>query len=88
MKGWFKDVTLNVILRIVVGKRIPNSYEGDETMKWKKSLHDLFELTGEFVVSEALPYLRWLDVSGNKKIMKKVARELDQVVEEWLREHK
>ncbi|MBA0671247.1 hypothetical protein Goklo_000126, partial [Gossypium klotzschianum] len=71
MKGWFKDVTLNVILRIVVGKRIPNSYEGDETMKWKKSLHDLFELTGEFVVSEALPYLRWLDVSGNKKIMKK-----------------
>ncbi|MBA0576794.1 hypothetical protein Golob_027924 [Gossypium lobatum] len=31
MKRWFRDVTLNVILRIVVGKRIPNPYEGDCT---------------------------------------------------------
>ncbi|XP_016733281.1 cytochrome P450 82A4-like [Gossypium hirsutum] len=88
MKRWFRDVTLNVILRIVVGKRIPNSYEGGETVKWKKSLDDLFELTGKFVVSDALPYLRWLDVGGDKKLLEKVAKELDQVVEEWLQEHK
>ncbi|KAG4193803.1 hypothetical protein ERO13_A06G014600v2 [Gossypium hirsutum] len=78
MKRWFRDVTLNVILRIVVGKRIPNSYEGGETVKWKKSLDDLFELTGKFVVSDALPYLRWLDVGGDKKLLEKVAKELDQ----------
>ncbi|MBA0869502.1 hypothetical protein Goshw_028972 [Gossypium schwendimanii] len=48
MKRWFRDVTLNVILRIVVGKRIPNSYEGVETVKWKKSLDDIFELSGKF----------------------------------------
>ncbi|PPD82850.1 hypothetical protein GOBAR_DD20212 [Gossypium barbadense] len=48
MKRWFRDVTLNVILRIVVGKQIPNSYEGVETVKWKKSLDDLFELSGKF----------------------------------------
>ncbi|PPR90381.1 hypothetical protein GOBAR_AA30305 [Gossypium barbadense] len=67
MKRWFRDVTLNVILRIVVGKRILNSYEGDEIVKWKKSLHDLFKLTEELVVSDALP--------GNKKIMQKVHKE-------------
>ncbi|KAG4140335.1 hypothetical protein ERO13_D06G012100v2 [Gossypium hirsutum] len=88
MKRWFRDVTLNVVLRIVVGKRIPNSYEGDETVKWKKSLDDLFELSGKFLISDALPYLRWLDIGGDEKSMKKVAKELDQVVEEWLREHK
>ncbi|KAE8674538.1 putative Cytochrome P450 [Hibiscus syriacus] len=88
MKRWFKDVTLNVILKIIVGKRISNSYEGVETVKWKKSLDDLFELSGRFVVSDALPYLRWLDIGGDEKLMKKTARELDQVVEEWLQEHK
>ncbi|MBA0625618.1 hypothetical protein Godav_003400, partial [Gossypium davidsonii] len=64
MKRWFRDVTLNIILRIVVGKRIPNSYEGDETVKWKKSLDDFFELSGKFLISDALPYLRWLDIGG------------------------
>ncbi|MBA0809955.1 hypothetical protein Gohar_001981 [Gossypium harknessii] len=88
MKRWFRDVTLNVILRIVVGKRIPNSYEGVETVKWKKSLDDLFELSGKFIISDALPYLRWLDIGGDLKLMKKVGKDLDQVAEEWLREHK
>ncbi|PPR92343.1 hypothetical protein GOBAR_AA28324 [Gossypium barbadense] len=45
----------------------------------KKSLDDLFELSGKFIISDALPYL---------KLMKKVAKDLDQVAEEWLREHK
>ncbi|KAL4295629.1 hypothetical protein GQ457_12G018840 [Hibiscus cannabinus] len=88
MKTWFRDVTLNVILRIIVGKRLPNSNEGVETVKWKKSLDDLFEQAGKLVVSDALPYLRWLDVGGEEKLMKKTAKELDQVVEGWLQEHK
>ncbi|XVF03894.1 hypothetical protein REPUB_Repub05bG0032600 [Reevesia pubescens] len=69
-------------------KRIPNSSEGCETVKWKKSLDDFFEQSGKLVVSDALPYLRWLDIGGDKKLMKKIAKELDQVVEGWLGEHK
>ncbi|KAK8708025.1 hypothetical protein V6N13_059072 [Hibiscus sabdariffa] len=88
MKTWFRDVTLNVILRIIVGKRLSNSNEGVETVKWKKSLDDLFEQTGKLVVSDVLPYLRWLDIGGEEKLMKKTAKELDQVVEGWLQEHK
>ncbi|EOY14636.1 Cytochrome P450, putative [Theobroma cacao] len=88
MKRWFRDVVLNVILMIIVGKRIPNSSEGDETVKWKKSLDDFSELSGKFVVSDALPFLRWLDIGGEEKFMKKIAKELDQVVEGWLQEHK
>ncbi|PPR90377.1 hypothetical protein GOBAR_AA30301 [Gossypium barbadense] len=88
MKRWFRDVTLNIILRIIVGKRIPNSYEGVENVKWKKSLDDLFGLSGKLLISDALPYLRWLDIGRDEKSMKKVAKDLDQVAEEWLREHK
>ncbi|KAK8511398.1 hypothetical protein V6N13_024039 [Hibiscus sabdariffa] len=89
MKTWFKDVTLNVILKIIVGKRIPDSNErDDETMKWKKAMDDLIEMTGKFMISDALPFLRWFDISGDEKFMRKIAEELDQVVEGWLQEHK
>ncbi|KAK9030611.1 hypothetical protein V6N11_032033 [Hibiscus sabdariffa] len=89
MKTWFKDVTLNLILRIIVGKRIPYSTErDDEAEKWKKSLDDIMEMSGKFVVSDALPFLRWLDIGGDEKSMRKIAKESDRVMEGWLREHK
>ncbi|KAK8637514.1 hypothetical protein V6N13_064933 [Hibiscus sabdariffa] len=89
MKTWFKDVTLNVILRNIVGKQIPDSSErDDETAKWRKSLDNLKEMSGKFVVSDALPFLRWLDIGGDEKSMRRIAEESDRVVDGWLREHK
>ncbi|MFQ6651443.1 hypothetical protein Gotur_023774 [Gossypium turneri] len=88
MKGWFKEVTLNVIMRMIVGKRIPNSSEGGENLKWRKSMDDFFLLSGKFLISDALPFLRFLDIGGDIKFMKKTAKELDQVLQGWLREHK
>ncbi|GMI78163.1 cytochrome P450, family 82, subfamily C, polypeptide 4 [Hibiscus trionum] len=89
MKTWFKDVTLNVILKIIVGKRITGSNESDgETVKWKKAMDDIFEISGKFKISDVLPFLRWLDIGGEEKFMRKIAEELDRVVEGWLREHK
>ncbi|KAL5844987.1 hypothetical protein ACOSQ4_010945 [Xanthoceras sorbifolium] len=82
MKRWFGDVTLNVILRLVVGKRCS---EGDG---WKDELITFFEWSGKFLVSDALPFLRWLDIGGDEKSMKKIAKELDIVVQGWLKEHK
>ncbi|GMI78162.1 cytochrome P450, family 82, subfamily C, polypeptide 4 [Hibiscus trionum] len=89
MKTWFKDVTLNVILRIIIGKRIPDSYEKDDkTVVLKKTLDNFMETTGKFMISDALPFLRWFDIGGDEKLMRKIAEELDQVVEGWLQEHK
>ncbi|KAK8637516.1 hypothetical protein V6N13_064935 [Hibiscus sabdariffa] len=89
MKTWFKDVTLNVILRMIVGKRIPDSSErDDETEKWKKSLDDLMEMSGKFMISDALPFLRLLDIGGDEKSMRRIAAESDRVVDGWLQEHK
>ncbi|XP_057975394.1 flavonoid-6-hydroxylase-like [Malania oleifera] len=43
---------------------------------------------GSFVVGDAIPFLRWLDVGGYEREMKRTAAELDRVMEEWLEEHK
>ncbi|KAJ7950310.1 Cytochrome P450 [Quillaja saponaria] len=87
MKNWFGKITLNVVLRMIVGKRFDgDGNDGDDV--WRKAMRNLFELSGAFTLSDVLPYLRWLDLGGYEMAMKKTARELDQVVDVWLEEHK
>lgn len=90
MRRWFGGVTLNVILRMVAGKRCESVQKGEENEEhWKEELiRRVFELSGKFVLSDALPFLRWLDIGGDERLMKKTAKELDVVVQEWLDEHK
>ncbi|KAB1220507.1 Cytochrome P450 82A3 [Morella rubra] len=92
MKRWFGYISLNVILTIVVGKRFPWAATKDEITEgadqYRKAFRDFFELTGASTLSDALPYLRWLDVGGYERAMKKTAKQLDNVVERWLHEHK
>ncbi|MBA0759630.1 hypothetical protein Gotri_022484, partial [Gossypium trilobum] len=73
---------------MIVGKRIPSSTNDAESEKWKTALKEFFDLSGKFVVSDALPYLRWFDIGGDERLMKKVRKELDEVGEGWLKDHK
>ncbi|KAJ8772525.1 hypothetical protein K2173_027702 [Erythroxylum novogranatense] len=93
MKRWFTDITINVILKIIVGKSI--GYETTEEKEeqgshqmLRHSLREFFEMTGRFVLSDALPYLRWFDIGEHEKDMKRTAKELDIFAKEWLKEHK
>ncbi|XP_038714851.1 cytochrome P450 CYP82D47-like [Tripterygium wilfordii] len=87
LKKWSGDITANVMFRVIVGKRSV-SEEGQEDVRWKQVLRDFIGLLGKFVVADALPFLRWLDLGGDEAAMKKTAKELDGYVEEWLEEHK
>jgi len=82
MKKWFGDIAINVMLRTVVGKR----FDGDEEENQRigKALRDLFYLSGSFGISDAMPFLRWLDLDGREKEMKKTAKDLDDFATVWL----
>ncbi|KAF8024316.1 hypothetical protein BT93_F1490 [Corymbia citriodora subsp. variegata] len=84
MKRWFGDITLNVVFRMIVGKR----FEDEQDEKGRDALREFFDLAGRFVVSDAFPILRRFDLDGYEKMMKKTAQELDRVVQGWLNEHK
>ncbi|KAI5386688.1 cytochrome P450 CYP82D47 [Lathyrus oleraceus] len=86
MKKWFGDIAINVMLRTVVGKRFDGEEEENERIR--KALRDLFYLSGSFGISDALPYLRWLDLDGREKEMKKTAKDLDDFATTWLDQHK
>ncbi|MED6218272.1 hypothetical protein PIB30_025193 [Stylosanthes scabra] len=86
MDKWFGEISLNVLFRLVVGKRF--SGQSEENERIRKALRDFFDLGASFVVGDAIPWLRWLDLDGGEKAMKKTAKELDEFMQNSLDEHK
>ncbi|KAA0032725.1 cytochrome P450 CYP82D47-like [Cucumis melo var. makuwa] len=90
MKTWFGDITLNTISRIVVGKKFSTAVDAsnNENEEYRKALRDFFEWFGVFVPSDSFPFLKWLDLGGHEKAMKKTAKVLDEVFDKWIQDHK
>ncbi|KAJ7958090.1 Cytochrome P450 [Quillaja saponaria] len=91
LNRWLEELTLNVVVRMVAGKRYfgtSASCEDDEARRCQKAISQFFHLIGIFVVSDALPFLWWLDLQGRERAMKKTAKELDAILEGWLEEHR
>ncbi|KAG8383823.1 hypothetical protein BUALT_Bualt04G0053900 [Buddleja alternifolia] len=90
MKEWFGNLNLNVVLRMVAGKRFfgANVDDAEEARRCREVMRGFFQLAGLFVVADALPYLGWLDIGGYEKRMKETAKALDKIVGEWLVEHR
>lgn len=86
MKKWFRDVTVSIVLRMIVGRRFSDEDEGNE--KGRQAMREFFDLMGTFVVSDGLPFLRWLDLGGYERAMRRNIEELDRLVQGWLDEHK
>ncbi|XP_057974092.1 cytochrome P450 CYP82D47-like [Malania oleifera] len=87
MSKWFGDINLKVILRMVIGDRcLEDGGAADD--RFRRALKEFFRLMGSFVVGDAIPFLRWLDVGGHEREMKRTAAELDRLMEKWLEEHK
>jgi hypothetical protein len=65
MKRWFGDIAINVMFRTVTGKH----FDGDEeeNQQIRKLLRDFFDLTGSFVISDTLPFLRWIWMENRRK---------------------
>ncbi|XVF59523.1 hypothetical protein PTKIN_Ptkin07bG0282800 [Pterospermum kingtungense] len=91
MKQWFGDLTYNIAFRMIGGRRYfgPNAdCEDTEARRCQKVTGDFVNLFGVFVLSDAIPFLGWLDFQGYEKAMKRTAKELDTIIGGWLEEHK
>lgn len=86
MKECFGNLILNVVVRLLVGKRY--SPLDEEGVNFQKAMKIFLDLMGTFMVSDAVPFLRWLDLGGYEKLMRKTAKEMDDILEDWLKEHK
>uniref|UniRef100_A0A2P2NFT1 Putative cytochrome P450 family protein n=1 Tax=Rhizophora mucronata TaxID=61149 RepID=A0A2P2NFT1_RHIMU len=91
MKQWFGEINTNVILRMVAGKRYFGAGVVDDENEGRliqKAMREFFHLSGVFVLRDAIPFLGWLDLGGHEKAMKRIARDFDDIIAEWLEEHR
>ncbi|KAK7266221.1 hypothetical protein RIF29_18863 [Crotalaria pallida] len=91
LKQWFAQLSFNMVLRMIAGKRYFGAADvvgEEEAKKCLKSLNEFTRLMGVFTVADAIPCLRWLDIGGYEKAMKETAKELDNILSEWLEEHR
>ncbi|XXG88217.1 hypothetical protein AAC387_Pa12g0458 [Persea americana] len=98
LKQWCGEMTLNIVSRMVVGKRCFNySHRDDgdgggeddrEGWRFRKAINQFFYLMEVFVTSDAVPFLKWFDFQGHKRAMKATANEMDSLLSMWLDEHR
>lgn len=92
LKEWFGDLTFNNITMHLAGKRYfgANMNIGDEKTvgKYREMINRFFYLGGLFIVSDAIPWLEWMDLGGHIKEMKRVGKGLHQFMSSWLEDHR
>ncbi|GMH29641.1 hypothetical protein Nepgr_031484 [Nepenthes gracilis] len=88
LKQWIGNINLNAIVRLVAGKALWDFYKGEEYDHCQIIIRAFFELFGAFTVSDALPILRWLDIGGYQKNMRRTVKQLDNIIQGWLEEHR
>lgn len=83
------DVSLNVICRMVLGKKYLDGSEKEivSPEEFKKMLDELFFLNGVLNIGDLIPWLDSLDVQGYVKRMKAVSLKFDNFLEHVLTKH-
>nr|GMD75959.1 cytochrome P450 CYP82D47-like [Ipomoea batatas] len=83
MRQWFSRLIINLSIAMLFGEE-----EVGEESQLLKSIRSLLELFGEMPVSDFIPWLRWMDLGGYEKAMRKTAQEMDCAADRWLKEHR
>ncbi|CAK8533665.1 unnamed protein product [Lathyrus sativus] len=91
MKQWFTQLTFNMVLRMVVGKRYfgaRTNVDEEEAQRSVKALKKMMHLFGVITVGDVIPCLKLFDLGGHVKAMNETSKELDEVLVEWLKERR
>ncbi|KAE8675313.1 hypothetical protein F3Y22_tig00111678pilonHSYRG00041 [Hibiscus syriacus] len=90
LKDHLLNLNLNVISRMVFGKKYTESTGENEIVtpkEFMEMLNELFLLNGVLDIGDSIPWLSFLDLQGNIKRMKVLAKKFDRFLEHVLDEH-
>ncbi|CAL5334401.1 unnamed protein product [Camellia sinensis] len=86
---WFRQVTLNLMLRVIAGKRynFGDNERDKEARQFARTMGEFMYLAGVSECSDVIPGIEWLDLQGNVKAMKRNGKEMNYFMSMWLEEH-
>ncbi|CAM8977158.1 unnamed protein product [Rhodiola kirilowii] len=90
MKSRISDLTFNIIVRIVIGKRYCSEGVEDsaEAKEFREIIRENFELSAASNPADFSPFLRWIDFGGNEKKMIKLKKRIDIILQNLIDECK
>lgn len=90
MKSMLFEVLLNVMMRMIAGKRYygENVAELAEARRFKEIVAETFHLAGASNLGDFLPALKWVVARGVEKRMIVLRKKRDEFVQELIEEHR
>ncbi|KAF7154804.1 hypothetical protein RHSIM_Rhsim01G0251300 [Rhododendron simsii] len=90
--SWVEQLTLNIITRMVSGKRYfdrSSAVQDPGAGNFRRAIKEFMYVSGNFFSSDVIPYppLTWVDWGGKLRKVKRVMRDLDDIVQSWIDEH-
>ncbi|KAA8531632.1 hypothetical protein F0562_006651 [Nyssa sinensis] len=90
LKSKFSELTFNVILRMIAGKR----YFGDDVADYKEAkqfrelIREIVKYGGASNPGDFLPVLRWIDYQNVEKNLARLSRKMDSLLQGLIDEHR
>lgn len=87
---WLQQVVFNIMTQMIATKRYNSVGDGENKMEAKrfiKVFEEYMSLVGAFELSNVIPFTEWMDLQGNRRSMRRTAKELDYFMSSWLDEH-
>lgn len=90
MKSMFFELTLNVMMRMITGKRYygEGEEELEEERKFKEIVTETFELSGATSIGDFLPVLKWIGFSQIDKKLIALQRKRDGFMQSLIEERR
>ncbi|XP_050224781.1 cytochrome P450 81Q32-like [Mercurialis annua] len=82
LRPMFFDLTTNIIMRMVAGKR----YHGDEILQLKMLVKEVIGCTEMTNIGDVFPRLQWLDFGGFRKKLIRLSKKVDSFLQELIDE--
>ncbi|XP_062102822.1 flavonoid-6-hydroxylase-like [Humulus lupulus] len=90
LSEYFEQFSLNLTIKLIAGKHFSASAyleKNSEACRLKNAIREASHLSGLFVWSDAIPWLKCLDIGGHLSSMKRTFQKIDSVLANWLEEH-
>lgn len=90
MKSTFFELTLNVMMRMIAGKRYHGEHVADleEAKRFEEIMVESFRLSGATNIGDFVPALNFLGVSGLEKKLVVLQRKRDKFMQDLIEEHR
>ncbi|TXG59355.1 hypothetical protein EZV62_013928 [Acer yangbiense] len=89
LRPMFSELSFNIIMRMMTGKRYYGSKDGGEEGKeFRELIEEMFEYAGASNPADFLPILKWFDYQGHVKRAVSIGKKMDSFLQGLIDEHR